>query len=244
MPNFDFLNCLRVAEVSRWEKQFPRNTNWKPFTVTTPCKVDDFSKLKIRVKNHSSHTDAAAACHTPPPLLPRPFLCEGSGNRRFAVSACWTLISVGLPAFSRTRSGERDDGRYVVKGGQAATCLRKYPACSNFYLEPWCQKASNWVESTGCFIEADLFIEVSVISVPKDPCQIRCVNQPWTVCKFTAHCEWCSSAQRLESLLSFSVHWPVSELLISGSTGCFSTLIERMTSTGVLRCCIVFLRRS
>lgn len=176
-------------------------------------------------------------------VSPLPFLPLWSVNRRFAVSAWRTLISVGLPAFSRTRSGERADGRFVVKSGQVATCLRIYSACSNIYLDPWCQKASNWVESA-CFIEADLFIEVSIISVPRDPCQTRCVNQPWTVCKFTVHCEWCCSTQHLESLLSLSVHWPVSVLLINGCTNSFSTLIAKMTSTGNLRHCIVFLSRS
>lgn len=105
-----------------------------------------------------------------------------------------------VSAFCRTRSGEWADGRFVVKSGQVATCLRIDSACSNIYLDLWCQNASNWVESTACFMKADLCSEMSVISVPRYPCQTWCANQPWTVCKFTVCREWCSSTQQCGSL--------------------------------------------
>ena len=60
--------------------------------------------------------------HSPP--LSHPLW---SVNRRFAASALPTLISTGLPAFSRTRSGERAWQPMYCQQRGGATCLRIYP---------------------------------------------------------------------------------------------------------------------
>lgn len=177
--------CPPRAEVSVGEKNnFPQSTDWKHFTVTTPCKVDDVSKLKIRVKI-AAHTLLLA---TPPPsytptspLLP--LLSEVWTDA--LLSQLWrTLISAGLPAFSRTRSGERDDGRRrgwgwvcVWWGWGGRHLFENIFSLSSQLPGPSLPAASNWVESTTCFIEVGVVIEVSIISVPRYPCQTGCLRQ-------------------------------------------------------------------
>lgn len=129
----------------------------KHSTVTAPCKADDFSELKIRLKITTRTLFFSCSCLPPPLSLslcsqPPPYSLW-SVNRRFAVSAWQSLISAGggLPAFSRTRSEERDDGLRVVKSGESPPVWEYIPLALTPTWIPKAKRDSKWVESTGCY---------------------------------------------------------------------------------------------
>ena len=109
-------NCSQVKRgaVSRGEKNnFHRTQTEKQFSVATPRKDDDFSKLKIRMEV-AARTLLPRSPQPPSPPQPALLKCEQ------------TLCCLSLANFDQrgvaslqveTRSGERDAGRRVVRRG-------------------------------------------------------------------------------------------------------------------------------